>query len=307
MMGCTDRHFRLLARLLAPHALLYSEMITTGALLHGDAQHHLRHQDDKPSALQLGGNDPAALAECARFVEDAGYQEVNLNVGCPSDRVKDGMFGASLMARPALVARCFASMQDAVSIPVTVKCRIGIDDSEGLAFFLEFLRTVRAAGCEVFAVHARKAILRGLSPKENREIPPLKYHYVKAAKQSFPDLTLILNGGLKDDEALDRGFDGVMLGRAAYSDPWVLAHMEHKRYGTAVPARSQVLGAYLEHVTREHAAGTAVKHMARHLFGFFLGVRGARRFRRELSATMFAEDASPATIHRALAKSGVTA
>lgn len=307
MMGCTDRHFRLLARALAPHALLYSEMITTGALLHGDAAHHLQHAGDEPAALQLGGNDPVALARSARLVEDAGYQEVNLNVGCPSDRVKDGLFGACLMAQPERVGECVAAMQAEVSIPVTVKCRIGIDDSDGLGFFLDFLRTVRSSGCRVFAVHARKALLQGLSPKENREIPPLKYHYVEAAKSEFPDLTLILNGGLTDDTALDQGFDGVMLGRAAYNDPWVLAKMEHRRFGTPVPARADVLEVYLEHMAREHAAGTAIKHIARHLFGFFLGVRGARRLRRELSETMFADSASPATVRRAIAESGVAA
>lgn len=307
MMGCTDRHFRLLARMLAPHALLYSEMITTGALEFGDARHHLQHTDDAPAALQLGGNDPAALARCARLVEDAGYQEVNLNVGCPSDRVKDGFFGACLMAQPELVGECVAAMQAHVDIPVTVKCRIGIDDSNGLTFFLEFLRHVRAGGCRVFAVHARKAMLQGLSPKGNREIPPLRYDYVRAAKAEFPDLTLVLNGGLKDDAALDDGYDGVMLGRAAYNDPWVLAQMEERRYGTPQPSRGTVLEAYFEHMAREHAGGTAVKHMARHLFGLFLGVRGARRLRRELSETMFADDASPATVRRALKVSGVEA
>ena len=305
MMGCTDRHFRVLARMLSPNALLYSEMITTGALEYGDAPHHLRHAGDTPAALQLGGNDPAALARCARLVEDAGYQEVNLNVGCPSDRVKDGLFGACLMAQPQLVGECVAAMQKTVRIPVTVKCRIGIDDSDGLTFFLDFIRQVRAAGCAVFAVHARKAMLQGLSPKENREIPPLRYDYVKAAKAEFPELTLILNGGLKDDRALDDSFDGVMLGRAAYNDPWVLAKMEERRYGTTIPSRSEVLEAYFEHMSREHAEGTAVKHMARHLFGFFLGVRGARRFRRELSETMFADDSCPATIRRAIEVSGV--
>lgn len=305
MMGCTDRHFRVLARLLSPHALLYSEMVTTGALLHGDAAHHLQHRDDAPAALQLGGNEPQALSQSAVLAENAGYSEVNLNVGCPSDRVKEGAFGACLMARPELVADCLAAMQGALTIPVTIKCRIGIDNSEGLEFFLHFVDIVRSSGCRVFAVHARKALLKGLSPKENREIPPLHYDYVEAAIKAFPELTFILNGGLKDDSALDSGFDGVMLGREAYNRPWVLAEMENRRFGTPIPDPVDVFESYLLHIEQEHSAGTAIKHMARHLFGFFLGQRGARLFRRELGQRMVAEDATPAIVRDAIRVSGV--
>lgn len=303
MMGCTDRHCRVLLRLLSPHSLLYTEMVTTGALIHGDTGRFLAHGADAPCALQLGGSDPAALATSARLGEQAGYQEINLNVGCPSDRVQQGGIGACLMAEPGLVADCVASMRDAVSIPVTVKTRIGIDDLDSYDFFAGFVDTVRQAGCSTFIVHARKAILSGLSPKENREIPPLKYEVVRRIRQDYPALEFILNGGIRDRDtavSLLGEFDGVMLGRAPYSDPWLMAELEHAVYGTPLPERMDVLMAYREYMQAQIDGGEPFKAMAKHLLGYFTGIRGARAFRRALSTSMFRDGVGIELLDRAL-------
>ncbi len=289
MMGCTDRHCRYLMRLLAPNTLLYSEMIVTGALLHGDAEYHLRHSDDSPCAIQLGGSNPSELAASAKLVEAAGYQEVNLNCGCPSDRVQMGGIGACLMGSADLVADCYRAMAEEVQIPVTIKSRIGIDKHDSYEFFSGFISTIYAAGCRAFSVHARSAWLDGLSPKENREIPPLHYDYVTRIKADFPDAVFVLNGGianLADALALLQAHDGIMLGRAPYASPYLLAELEQAVYGIAPPTRDEVFDAYRAYVESELSEGTALKHMAKHLFGLYAGVSGARAFRRHLSTTM---------------------
>jgi tRNA-dihydrouridine synthase A len=311
MMGCTDRHFRTLLRMISPHALLYTEMVVTGALMYGKAWQFLSHTQDGPCALQLGGSDPADLATCARMAEDAGYQEVNLNVGCPSDRVQSGGIGACLMAQPALVGDCLATMRNAVDIPVTVKSRIGIDDHDDYGFFHKFIETVHAAGTEVFIIHARKAILKGLSPRQNREVPPLKYDYVYRARADFPNATFILNGGIKDvDTALGAlaRVDGVMLGRAPCADPWLLADLEQEIYGAAAITRTdrlEILAIYRGYVEDQVTKGENFKHMGRHLLGYFTGCPGARAFRRYLSEHMFSDRASASLIDEALLASGL--
>ena len=309
MMDCTDRHCRTLFRLLSPNALLYTEMVTTGALIHGDAARFLRHGADEPCALQLGGSDPVALAAAARLGEQAGYQEINLNCGCPSDRVQQGGIGACLMAEPALVGECVAAMREAVDIPVTVKSRIGIDDQDSYEFFAAFIETVARAGCDVFIVHARKAMLKGLSPKENREIPPLRYELVRQARADFPALTFVLNGGLKtveDSVPLAAEFDGVMLGRAPYSNPWLLVDLESALFGSPAVTREAVLEHYQDYMASQIAAGVPFKAMAKHLLGFFTGIPGARAFRRELSAHMFRDGAGVDVLEHALTASGLS-
>ena len=308
MMGCTDRHCRYLFRLLSPNALLYSEMIVTGALVHGDAQKFLQHADDAPCAFQLGGSNPAELAEAAKLVEQAGYQEVNLNCGCPSDRVQVGGIGACLMAEADLVARCYEAMAGAGAIPVTVKSRIGIDEQDDYAFFANFVRTLFEADCRTFIVHARKAILQGLTPKENREIPPLKYDYVYRAMEELPDATIILNGGIKtldDVSALQPLSQGLMLGRAPYANPYLLAQIDHELFSTSLPNQLDVYYQYREYVEAQLSQGVALKHMIKHLLGYFTGYRGARHFRRFLSTHMFKDNADIAVLDNALAESGV--
>lgn len=308
MMGCTDRHCRYLLRLLAPNTLLYTEMVVTGALIHGETAKFLTHTSDEPVALQIGGSNPTELRHCAVLAEEAGYQEVNLNVGCPSDRVQYGGIGACLMAEPALVAECIAEMQAAVNIPVTVKSRIGIDDHHSYEAFEHFIDTVAGSGCRTFIIHARKAILSGLSPKENREIPPLRYDYVYRIRDAYPDCQFILNGGLRgvDDTIaeLDR-VAGVMLGRAPYADPWLLAELEQAIYGTPVPDRLDILSKYRNYVDQNVRAGVHFKHMGRHLLGYFTGCRGAQTFRRHLSERMFKENVSASLIDEALVVSGL--
>jgi len=308
MMGCTDRHCRYLFRLLSPNTLMYSEMLVTGALLYGKAEHFLRHGGDEPCALQLGGNDPHDLAACARMVEDAGYQEVNLNVGCPSDRVQSGGIGACLIAKPALVAECVAAMQAEVKIPVTVKTRIGLNDQDDYEHFHHFIETVREAGCRVFIIHARKAILGGLSPKDNREIPPLKYDYVYRIKADFPDCQFILNGGINDTAsalAVLPKVDGLMLGRAPYSNPYLLAELEWALYQHTSMDRLAALADYTDYMVRNIEAGEPLKHMVRHLMGLFTGIRGARSFRRYLGAHMFETGSGTEVVEQALAEAGL--
>ena len=288
MMDWTDHHCRYFMRQLSRHALLYTEMVTTGALLHGDRERFLRYDpSEHPVALQLGGSNPADLAACARFAEAAGYDEVNLNVGCPSDRVQNNMIGACLMGHPALVADCIKAMGDAVSIPVTVKHRIGIDGRDSYAELCDFVGQVRDAGCRSFTVHARIAILAGLSPKENREIPPLRYDVAAQLKQDFPDLELILNGGIKTLEQCQhhlQTFDGVMLGREAYHNPYLLAEVDGQLFGSAQPAvsRHQAMLVMRPYIVRHMAEGGLMQHVTRHMLGLAQGFPGARRFRQLL-------------------------
>ena len=288
MMDRSDRHFRFLTRALAPHALLYTEMLTARALLRGDSQRLLRFDAvEHPVALQLGGADPAELASAARLGEQAGYDEINLNVGCPSDRVQAACFGAALMLDARRVAECVAAMRAAVSVPVTVKTRLGVDEHDSYEFLTAFVASVAAAGCGTFIVHARKAWLSGLSPKENREIPPLDYPRVHRLKRDFPALTVVINGGLVDGATalaqLER-VDGVMLGRAAYQQPWLVAELDRALFGErSARTLEQVLERYLSYVERELTAGTPLRSMTRHLLGLRAGLPGGRLWRRALS------------------------
>lgn len=304
MMDWTDRHCRYFHRLLSPHARLYTEMVTSAALVHGNRTHLLRHSVfEQPVALQLGGSDPVELAKAARFGEEAGYVEINLNVGCPSDRVQSGRFGACLMREPALVADCVAAMRAAVKIPVTVKCRIGVDEQDDYAGLQQFTQLMLQAGVQVLIVHARKAWLQGLSPKENREIPPLNYERVYQLKKEFPQLCVVINGGITTIESVNahlQHVDGVMLGRAAYHDPYVLAQVEHALYGVELPDRDAVLQQLLPYVEAELAQGVALKHITRHLLGLYQGLPGARGFRRVLSERAHRNDAGIEVIQAAL-------
>jgi tRNA-dihydrouridine synthase A len=287
MMDWTDRHCRYFHRLLSPHARLYTEMVTSAALVRGGQLRLLEHsQQEHPVALQLGGSDPLELAQAARLGARAGYDEINLNVGCPSDRVQSGRFGACLMREPALVGECVKAMRDAVHVPVTVKCRIGVDEQDAYADLQRFTEGMLEAGVEVLVVHARKAWLQGLSPKENREIPPLDYERVYRLKREFPHLVVVINGGITTVEAVQAHLaqvDGVMLGRAAYHDPYLLAQIEATLYGEPLHPRETVLGHLRPYVEAELKRGTAFKHISRHLLGLYQGEPGARRFRRVLS------------------------
>jgi tRNA-dihydrouridine synthase A len=286
MMDWTDRHCRYFHRQLSRHARLYTEMVTTGALLHGDVPRHLDFDAaEHPVALQLGGSEPADLARCARLGEQWGYDEININCGCPSERVQRGAFGACLMAEPQLVADCVKAMADAVSVPVTVKHRIGIDKTESYEFVRDFVGTVAAAGCTTFIVHARNAWLKGLSPKENREVPPLRYEVVHRLKREFPGLTIATNGGVTTDEQVTAELaeiDGVMVGREAYHHPWWLARWDELYYGAAPSGltREAVEEAMVAYMERQHAAhGTPWASIARHMMGLYNGLPGARRWR----------------------------
>jgi tRNA-dihydrouridine synthase A len=275
MMDWTDRHCRYFLRQVSSSAFLYSEMITTGALLHGSVERHLGFSpEEHPVAAQLGGSEPEDLAKCAELVEQYGYDEVNLNIGCPSERVQRGAFGACLMAEPELVADCVRAMREAVKIPVTVKHRIGLNAMDDFSFMENFVRTVSSAGCRTFIVHARNAVLKGLSPKENREVPPLRYEYVYRLKRDFPALEIILNGGIVRNEPNPR-VDGIMLGRAAYHDPWVLAD--------AGKTRRDVVLAMHAHLKKILSNEVKVRNVARHMLGLYHGHRRARLWRRMLS------------------------
>lgn len=306
MLEWTDRHCRYFHRLLSRQALLYTEMVTTGALLHGDAGRFLQYDPfEHPLALQLGGSDPDELASCAKLAAEFGYDEVNLNVGCPSDRVQNGRFGACLMAEPALVAECIAAMSNAAAIPVTVKSRIGIDERDSYQELAQFIATVAAAGCQTFIVHARKAWLSGLSPKENRELPPLRYGLVHQLKQDFPHLTIVINGGIvslaQTTEQL-RQVDGVMVGREAYHNPYLLADVDGSLFGVerARPTRHEVVARFIPYVQRQLAAGWRVHSMTRHILGLFHGQPGARSWRRYLSEHACRPGADESVILRAL-------
>jgi tRNA-dihydrouridine synthase A len=306
MMDWTDRHCRYFLRLISKRARLYTEMITAPALAHGDVPRHLDFDPaEHPVALQLGGSDPAQLAHAARLGERWGYDEINLNCGCPSERVQTGSFGACLMAEPALVADCVRAMRDAVGVPVTVKHRIGLDANDEYAFVRDFVGTVADAGCDVFIVHARNAVLKGLSPKANREVPPLRYEFVHRLKRDFPHLAFVVNGGLADWDTIERELafaDGVMLGRAAYHDPWLLAEADRRLFGEAVapPSRAAVVEALLAYVATELARGTSLRSIVRHVLGLYHGVRGGRRFRQLLSDAGRLRDADASLLRDAL-------
>ncbi len=300
MMDWSDRHCRYLWRLISKNTLLYTEMVTTGAVIHGDRERFLGfNPEEHPVALQLGGSDPKALAQCAKLAEDWGYDEVNLNCGCPSDRVQQGMIGACLMAHPELVAECVTAMRDAVKIPITVKHRIGLDKVEDFGFLENFVHSIAATGCDTFIVHARNAWLDGLSPKDNREIPPLRYDWVHRLKAENPQLTIILNGGLKDLNSCAAQLqllDGVMVGREAYHNPYLLAEVDQRFYSECgqigqIPSRNAIFEQYIEYCRRQLAAGCKLHHLSRHLLGLFQGQPGARGFRRYISENAFKPDA----------------
>jgi tRNA-dihydrouridine synthase A len=307
MMDWSDRHCRVFHRMMSTRALLYTEMVTGEAILHGKREMLLGFSPvEHPVALQLGGSDATKLSEAARIGEQYGYDEINLNVGCPSDRVQEGRFGACLMAEPQLVADCVAAMRAVVRVPVTVKCRIGIDDQDSERDFQTFIDTVAAAGCTTFIVHARKAWLKGLSPKENREVPPLDYERVHRLKAARPDLTIALNGGLStlDAALLHQGaLDGVMLGRAAYQTPWILADVDQRFFGDAASGltRAGALEAMIPYIEAHLARGGRLNNIVRHVLGLFHGAPGARTFRRILSTEAVREGAGVDVIVRALA------
>lgn len=289
MLDWTDRHCRYFHRLLSQKALLYTEMVTTGAIIHGKGNYLAYNEEEHPLALQLGGSDPAALAYCARLAEQQGYDEINLNVGCPSDRVQNGRFGACLMAEPGLVADCIKAMRDVVDIPVTIKTRIGIDELDSYQFLGDFIDTVsQQGGCERFIIHARKAWLSGLSPKENREIPPLDYNRVYQLKRDFPHLMLAINGGVKNLAEVQTHLahlDGVMIGREAYQNPAILAHVDNALFdATAIIADPiVVVHSLYPYIERELTQGVYLGHITRHILGLFQGIPGARQWRRHLS------------------------
>lgn len=307
MMDWTDRHCRAFHRLLAPHARLYTEMVHANAVLRGDRERLLGFDPvERPLALQLGGSEPEVLASAAKVAEEWGYDEVNLNVGCPSDRVQSGRFGACLMREPGLVADCMAAMRAAVAIPVTVKCRLGVDEQEDYASLRDFVDALAARGVDTFAVHARKAWLQGLSPKENREVPPLRYEQVYWLKQERPGLTVVINGGIDTLDAVHahlRHVDGVMIGRAAYHTPWLLDGLDRALFASdrAPCRRADLLRQLRPHVEAQLAGGVALKHMVRHVLGLFHGEPGGRAFRQVLSEGAHRPGADWSLVERALA------
>ena len=288
MMDHTDRHYRYFIRLITRHTLLYTEMITTTAILNGNRDRLLAYSDcEHPLVLQLGGSNPTELGQCATIAEEYGYDEINLNVGCPSDRVQTGRFGACLMAEPQLVAECIAAMQQATLVPVTVKTRLGIDDRDSYDDLATFIDRVSISGCRTFIIHARKAWLTGLSPKENREVPPLNYSTVYQLKNDFPNLEIIINGGFTRLEQIQEQYnyvDGVMIGRAAYHDPYLLAEVDKKIFAdkNKVKSRQQILSDFMDYVSRQLDQGVALQHMTRHILGLYQGQPGARSYRRQL-------------------------
>lgn len=306
MMDWTDRFCRHFHRLLSKETLLYTEMVTTGALIHGDSHRHLYYDEKQhPIALQLGGSDPKDLATSARLASEYSYDEINLNCGCPSDRVQSGKFGAILMSDAKLVADCFSAMQEATDTPVTIKQRIGIDEQDSYQFLCDFTGTVANAGCQTFIVHARKAWLKGLSPKQNREIPPLDYDRVYQLKRDFPELEIIINGGIKtlDDTMIHlEHVDGVMIGREAYHNPYLLADVDRTLYHSEdpPPSRLQVLELFSDFVGNEIESGIKLSHMTRHILGLYQGVPGARKFRRYISEHAHLPNADTDVLHRAL-------
>ncbi|EKO3440423.1 tRNA dihydrouridine(20/20a) synthase DusA [Vibrio fluvialis] len=308
MLDWTDRHCRYFHRLLSSQTLLYTEMVTTGAIIHGKGDFLAYNEEEHPVALQLGGSNPADLARCAKLAQERGYDEINLNVGCPSDRVQNGRFGACLMAEPDLVAQCVAAMKEVVDIPVTVKTRIGIDDQDSYEFLTNFVTLVsEKGGCEQFTIHARKAWLSGLSPKENREIPPLDYPRAYQLKQDFPHLTIAVNGGVKTlAEAKEhlQHLDGVMIGREAYQSPYLLAEVDQQIFGldTPVKKRSQVVQEMYLYIEQQLAQGSYLGHITRHMLGLFQNMPGARQWRRHISENAHKAGAGIEVVEQALAK-----
>jgi tRNA-dihydrouridine synthase A len=307
MMDYTDRFCRYFHRLLTRHTLLYTEMVTTGALIHGDSARFLRHDaSEHPIAFQLGGSEPDALATCARMIQGAGYDEVNLNCGCPSDRVQTGNFGACLMKSPELVADAVSAMKDACDIPVTVKNRLGVDELDSYEFLVDFVGTIAERGCRTFIVHARKALLQGLSPKQNREIPPLLYERVYRLKQDFPHLEIILNGGVAslDEAQLHlQQVDGVMIGREAYHNPYLLAAVDQRFYDDPHPVacREEILDQFARYAERQVAEGVRLNHMTRHILGLFANEPGGRKFRRHISDFAWQETSAEVLFQGAIA------
>ncbi|MFW2374456.1 MAG: tRNA dihydrouridine(20/20a) synthase DusA [Gammaproteobacteria bacterium] len=307
MLDWTDRHERFFLRQISRHALLYTEMVTTGAIIHGDRDLHLAfNQMEHPLALQLGGSDPLQLAQCSRIAQDYGYDEINLNVGCPSDRVQSGRFGACLMAEPGVVAECVAAMKAATRLPVTVKHRIGVDDRDSWDELCEFVETVAEAGCEVFIVHARKAWLKGLSPKQNREIPPLDYDAVYRLKIRYPQLEFILNGGISDLDQAEQHLkqvDGVMLGREVYHNPYMLAEVDRRFFQDdhPLPSRLDIVQKLLPYIEQQLALGHRLHSMTRHITGLYHAMPGARAWRRHLSEQGVSKDAGVDVLLQALA------
>ena len=306
MLDWTDRHCRFFHRLISQHALLYTEMVSTGALIHGDHHRFLQFNAvENPLAFQLGGSHPQDLASCAKMVEDYGYAEVNLNVGCPSDRVQNGRFGACLMADPALVAECVAAMSQAVAIPVTVKSRIGIDDLDSYEELVHFVATISDAGCKTFIVHARKAWLSGLSPKQNRDVPPLRYDLVYQLKKDFPQLEIIINGGitsLEQAEEMLNQVDGVMVGREAYHNPYLLADVDRRFYGAVNDSlsRQAIVALLMPYVQVQLKVGVRLNSISRHILGLFHGEPGARGWRRYISENVSKSGADEQVILEAL-------
>lgn len=304
MMDYTDRHDRYFLRLVAPDILLYTEMITAHALAHGDVNYLLGFDAlEHPVALQLGGSDTVMLAQGAKLGEDFGYDEINLNVGCPSSRVSAGRFGACLMHEPQLVADCIAAMQAKVKIPVTVKCRIGVDQHDNYEYLHQFIAMVASAGCRTFIIHARKAWLQGLSPKQNREIPPLHYDVVHQIKKDFPNLTIVLNGGIKTVADIDAQLphvDGIMIGRAAYSNPYLLSEIQCKYFSNVSKTRDEIIHDFIPYVSEQIKKGVRLNSITRHILGLFQGQRGSAMWRRYLSQHAHKQDADVGVIREAL-------
>ncbi|OBU28390.1 tRNA dihydrouridine(20/20a) synthase DusA [Photobacterium kishitanii] len=308
MLDWTDRHCRYFHRLMSKNALLYTEMVTTGAIIHGKGDFLAYNEEEHPLALQLGGSNPADLARCAKLAAERGYDEINLNVGCPSDRVQNGMFGACLMGEAELVAQCVAAMREVADIPVTVKTRIGIDEQDSYEFLSHFIATVsEKGGCDNFIIHARKAWLKGLSPKENREIPPLDYPRVYQLKQDFPQLTMAINGGIKTFEEMEQHLqhlDGVMVGREAYQSPYLMAEVDQRLFGSDRPVmkRREVVEAMYPYIERQLANGSYLGHITRHMLGLFQSMPGARQWRRYISENAHKPGAGIEVVQQALAK-----
>jgi len=304
MMECTDRHFRYFMRLITRHTVLYTEMVTQDAIIHGDRERLLGFDPlESPIALQIGGSDPQKLAQCTVIGEQWGYDEVNLNVGCPSDRVQAGRFGACLMKEPALVRECLTAMRESVKIPVTVKTRIGVDDQDSYGALCEFLQTILQSGINIIIIHARKAWLKGLSPRQNREVPPLRYDIVYQLKKDFPDLTVVINGGIDNLQAVSEHLqhvDGVMLGRAAYSDPYLLASVDQHYYHAKTPmlTREEIVKAMLPYIDRHLVRGGRLHQITRHMVGLFHGVDGARVWRQWLSTECVKPGADSAVLRK---------
>ena len=307
MMDWTDRHFRYFMRLISPHVRLYTEMVTTGAILHGDRERFLRFDESEhPLALQLGGSSPHELADCTKIGIEYGYDEINLNCGCPSDRVQSGMFGACLMKKPDHVAECVEAMLEASGdIPVTVKCRIGVDDQDDFAFLDEFVEKIADKGCKTFIIHARKAWLKGLSPKENREIPELNYDRVRELKQKYPQLQIILNGGLTTLDDIQQSFDGLdgaMIGREAYTNPYFMAEVERKIFGNHdILGREKIAQKMMDYAQEQNEEyGTPIKSITRHILGLYHHQKGAKNWRRTLSTLPYEKNAGPEVIEKAI-------